>query len=115
MAQPFYIDKLISKPWETIGIVKTCWTGATITSSEENVAFVNATYDSLQAVGVWETTITMDDACATWYSVKLQVTEDGLSPFVNQQDYMLFAGLEVIFFGVIIAIATTFRLKYWLP
>lgn len=115
MTAPFYLDKIIGKPGDSIPITQTCGSTGTITSSSDSVAFVTPGYDTVKAVGVGSSDITMTDSCGAWYTVSLMVTDDGLAPIVNQTEYTQVASIEIVVFGIIVAIASVYRMKYWMP
>jgi hypothetical protein len=36
-------------------------------------------------------------------------------PIVDQTEYTQVASIELVVFGIIVAIATVYRMKYWMP
>jgi hypothetical protein len=115
MAQPFYLEKILAKPGDTIAITQSCVnTGTTITSSDESVAFITAPYSTLHATGIGKADIVMNDITCGSGTVTLQVTDDGTAPIMDPNDYIIFGEIEAIVYALIIMVATAYRIKYWI-
>lgn len=119
MPTSFFIGKTLSRVWDQSDIINDCvWWNMVFASDNTSVATVsiNGAWWAVNSVWIWTAHITE----TTWFCdiqtpITLTVTDDGLSPIVNKDEYMQGAVLEIIIFWVIVAIATVLRLKHWLP